>query len=96
MELERNIATRRVLFEKEEKPKFISMYSGVTSMNYGLDAGYIWAPYVPAFVTEVISEPTICSGVTVIYAFTGSRNLSKYALSTVNQDYYSSINLSDF
>jgi hypothetical protein len=91
MELESNIVTRIVLFEKEKKVKSM-LLSGSTVINIG----YIRAPYVSFHTTAVVSEPVVCSGLTTIYAFTGATNLSKYALLTVNQDYYSSINLSDF
>ena len=65
------------------KGKYYNVYRGVKS----LEAGYIYAPYIPTQITEPIGYNDYQQRQNI---------LSRYATTTVNNRYYSTITMSDF
>ncbi len=66
------------------KGKYYNVYKGVKS----LDAGYIYAPYIPMTIESTVYDPN---------DFQPSREvMSRYATTVVNNRFYGHISVSDF
>lgn len=83
-----NVSTRKVLFEKIEKPKFITLSGTSLYMTGSTSIGYILAPYT--IVQNV--EPVIMTSFTGATVLSGSTTIfSQYAETAVNQNFYATI-----
>ena len=83
-----NVATRKVLVEKTEKPKFITLSGTSLYMTGSTSIGYILAPYI--IIQNV--EPVIMTSFTGAIVLSGSTTIfSQYAETAVNPNFYGTI-----